>query len=227
MNTRGFELAGAGLVALYGMGAGLMDVAAWERGNRAPPAPPARGNAEGIPNVPLRTHTGRTVRFHDDLLRGKLVVINMMYAGCTDSCPPTTHNLLLVQQMLGDRVGRDIFMYSITLKPEQDSPLDLAAYAKSHAVQPGWLFLTGAPRDIEQLRFALGFYDPDPQVDRQEGRHVGMVRIGNDRVRRWGMAPALADPRQIVAAILHVDGKSAASAPGMKVVGDPGISPRR
>jgi protein SCO1/2 len=62
---------------------------------------------------------------------------------------------------------------------------------------------------VEQLRYALGFYDPDPEVDRQEGRHVGMVRIGNDPYRRWGMAPALASPQQIVASILHLDRKPA------------------
>ena len=207
MNARRLELAGAGAFALFGMGLALVD--GQPAGAKAGPAPkPAtRGKAEGLPNVALKTHTGKTVRFYDDLVQGKLVVINMMYAGCTNTCPPTTHNLLRVQQMLGDRVGRDIFMYSITLKPEQDSPVDLAAYAKSHAVQPGWLFLTGAPGDIEQLRFALGFYDPDPAVDRQDGRHVGMVRIGNDPYRRWGMAPALADPRQIVSMILHEDRK--------------------
>jgi len=205
MNARRLGLAAAGAAALLGTGVALLGRPG-EKG-RAPAPRPAGGDAGRIPNVALETHTGRKVRFYDDLLRDKLVVINMMYAGCTNTCPPTTHNLLRVQQMLGDRVGKDIFMYSITLKPEQDSARELAAYAKSHAVQPGWLFLTGAPGDIEQLRFALGFYDPDAQVDRQEGRHVGMVRIGNDAHRRWGMAPSLADPRQIVSMIRHVTGE--------------------
>ena len=204
MNARRLGLAAAGAAALLGTGVALL-ARPGEKGRAPAPRPATRGNPDGIPNVVLQTHTGKAVRFYDDLLRDKLVVINMMYAGCTNTCPPTTHNLLRVQQMLGDRVGRDIFMYSITLKPEQDSARELAAYARSHAVQPGWLFLTGAPEDIEQLRYALGFYDPDPKVDQQEGRHVGMVRIGNDPYRRWGMAPSLADPRQIVSMIRHVD----------------------
>ena len=206
MDVRRLQLAAAGAAALVGTGVALLSRPG-EKRRVSSPGSGGSGNAAGIPNVVLETHTGRKVRFYDDLLRDKLVVINMMYAGCTSTCPPTTHNLLRVQQMLGDRVGKDIFMYSITLKPEQDSARELAAYAKSHAVQPGWLFLTGAPGDIEQLRFALGFYDPDAQVDRQEGRHVGMVRIGNDAHRRWGMAPSLADPRQIVSMIRHVTGE--------------------
>ena len=206
MDVRRLQLAAAGAAALVGTGVALLSRPGEER-RTSSPGSGGSGSAAGIPNVVLETHTGKKVRFYDDLLRDKLVVINMMYAGCTNTCPPTTHNLLRVQQMLGDRVGKDIFMYSITLKPEQDSARELAAYAKSHAVQPGWLFLTGAPGNIEQLRFALGFYDPDAQVDRQEGRHVGMVRIGNDALRRWGMAPSLADPRQIVSMIRHVTGE--------------------
>jgi protein SCO1 len=116
-----------------------------------------------------------------------------------------TFNLVQVQKLLGDRVGRDIFMYSITLRPEQDSVLDLAAYAKAHSVDPGWLFLTGAPADIERLRYALGFYDPDPVVDQEATSHVGMVRIGNDAYQRWGMAPALARPEQILSHVRHLD----------------------
>ncbi|GAB3756878.1 hypothetical protein GCM10028796_00020 [Ramlibacter monticola] len=72
---------------------------------------------------------------------------------------------------------------------------------------------------MHRLRYALGFCDPDPKVDRQEGRHTGMVRIGNDAFRRWGMAPALADPRQIVSAILHMDRKPPSGQRGNRPAG--------
>jgi protein SCO1/2 len=201
MELRSLELVAAGAVALAGMAEGLLDPPQWQA-----PVASARKRNE-IPNVPLKTHEGRSVRFYDDLVRDRLVTLNMMYAGCNRTCPPMTHNLVLVQQLLRHRVGKDIFMYSLTLRPEQDQPEDLKAFAQQHGVQPGWQFLTGAPRHVEELRYALGFYDPDAQVDKQEGRHVGMIRIGNDPYRRWGMAPALADPRQIVAMIMHLDRK--------------------
>ena len=203
METRRLELVTLGAFAAVGLVSGLLDAP-----DLGAPAAAARRRADGwIPNVPLRTHTGKSVRFYDDLVRDKLVLITMMYAACSNTCPPSTYNLVQVQKMLGARVGRDIFMYSLTLKPEQDSPEDLAQYAKLHNVGPGWLFLTGAPPDVERLRYALGFYDPDPVVDRKDGRHVGMVRIGNDPYQRWGMAPTLADPRQIVSMIEHMDRK--------------------
>src|SRR6266849_2331475 len=105
-----------------------------------------------FPNVALRTHEDKTVRFYDDLIAGKFVVINFMYTGCGDICPAMTANLVEVQRLLGERVGHDIFMYSITLQPELDTPEILRAYAETFGVQPGWLFLTGARDDVELLR---------------------------------------------------------------------------
>ncbi len=202
MNTRRTVLAGLGAATLGALAT---------RTASAAPEVARSPAAQRIPNVTLRTHTGATVRFYDDLVRGKIVVINMMYADCKGLCPPMTNNLVRVQQLLGQRVGKDIFMYSITLRPEQDTPQDLADYAEMHGVEPGWTFLTGAIQDVERLRYALGFFDPDPAVDKQAARHVGMVRIGNDAFNRWSMAPALAMPEQIVSSILHVDRKTAAA----------------
>ena len=202
MNTRRYFVAGTGAMSLAGLGMSLLHPPG-QRPQTVSKTPARPGG--NVPNVPLKTHKGEQVRFYDDLVKDKLVVINMMYANCNNTCPPMTYNLVQVQQLLGDRVGKDIFMYSITLKPDQDSPEDLAHYAKQHHVKPGWTFLTGAPDDIESLRYALGYYDPDPVVDKKDGRHVGMVRIGNDHYKRWGMAPALGDPQQIVSMILHID----------------------
>src|SRR5687768_8161876 len=96
----------------------------------------ARGASGRIPDVPLITHDGKRVRFYSDLIRGRVVFVSMMYAQCNERCPPMTQNLRLVQEALGDRVGRDLFMYSITLLPEHDRPADLKAYREQHHVGP-------------------------------------------------------------------------------------------
>jgi protein SCO1 len=184
-------------------GLGVAAVAAPDLCTAARPAPDSDASRR-MPNVALKTHTGATVRFYDDLIRGKVVAINMMYATCEGICPLMTNNLVRVQALLGKRVGTEVFMYSISLKPEQDSPRALAEYVEMHEVGPGWLFLTGARADIERVRMALGFYDPDPVLDKDTTRHTGMVRIGNDPYQRWSMAPALAEPRQILSAIQRV-----------------------
>jgi protein SCO1/2 len=165
-------------------------------------APPAARDAGYFTNALLRTHDGRTVRFYDDLLKGKLVVINMMYTSCTGICPANTASMKAVQQALGARVGRDIFMYSLSLRPEFDSPQALRDYVKQYDIGPGWTFLTGVAAEVDAIRRKLGFYDSDPAADADIARHTGMVRIGNLRASRWSMVPAMASTRSIVASIL-------------------------
>jgi protein SCO1/2 len=112
-----------------------------------------------LPNVELISQDNTKVRFYDDLVKDKRVVIQFMFARCKDICPVITHHMAEVQQMLKGRVGRDIFFYSITLSPDEDSPRDLKAFAKKHGVGPGWTFLTGKPSDILLLRKSLGFFN--------------------------------------------------------------------
>src|SRR5438128_5940108 len=137
MNTRRLLLSGMGAGALSAVLAG-----AGTQQSRAAAGP----RAGYFPNAIFQTHDGRKVRFYDDLIKGKRVVINVFLIECTDgTCPLTTANLVRVQQALGSRVGRDIFMYSITLAPEHDTPPVLRAYAEQFDIKPGWTFLTGQP----------------------------------------------------------------------------------
>jgi protein SCO1/2 len=189
MNRRGFFLSGAAAAATP-----------FVLPSRAAAARPLsqRGGTAYFTNVELRAHDGRTVRFYDDLLKGKIVLINFIYTECGDICPGMTQNLADVQKLLGDRVGRDVFMYSLTLQPEADTPERLKAYAETFDVKPGWLFLTGAPADIETLRRRLGFVDSDPVQDADLDQHIGIVRIGNEPLNRWVMAPALLRPEAFI-----------------------------
>lgn len=171
--------------------------------------PPARAAARTVrpgaapfPDVLLQTHEGRDVHFYNDLVKGRLVVLNMMYANCANICPPNTASLLRVRQALGEHIGRDVFMYSLTLQPAIDKPADLRRYMDRYGVGDGWTFLTGAPRDVELLRFKLGFYNLNPEADADLKQHTGMVRIGHDRLDRWSMVPAQAPTAQIVTSIM-------------------------
>ncbi len=153
-------------------------------------------------NVELTTHEGKKVRFYDDLVKDRKVVINFMYATCEGICVPVTSNLVQVQKMLNGRVGRDIFFYSITLKPEEDTPEVLKRYAEMHGVGPGWLFLTGKTEDIEALRRGLGFAYADPAEDADKSNHVGMLRIGVEPAMRWAGMPGMARPHQTLRTVL-------------------------
>jgi protein SCO1 len=158
-----------------------------------------------FPNLSLTTHEGKTVRFYDDLVKDKIVVFNMMYAKCEGICTPITRNLVRLQKILGDRVGKDIFMYSFSLKPKEDTVPALQHYAHMHKVKPGWLFLTGSVDDMELVRQKLGYVDPDPQVDKDISNHIGVIKYGNEPLERWGGCPGMQSPEWIAETISWVD----------------------
>ncbi|MBI2317330.1 MAG: SCO family protein [Betaproteobacteria bacterium] len=166
---------------------------------RNQPAAPAasaaneRWRAGHFPNVPLLTHEGRTVRFYDDLLKGKRVVINVIYTECTDECPLMSARLAQVQKLLGESVGKAIFFHSISIDPERDTPAVLKAYREKFGAGPGWLFLTGNKEDITRVQKKLGLwsrtdaYDPDG--------HLASLMIGNEPNGQWMRQSAVDDPR--------------------------------
>jgi protein SCO1/2 len=163
------------------------------------------GGAELIPNVALRTHENAQVRFYDDLVRGRQVIINMMYANCEGFCPAITTRLVEVHRALADRMGRDLFMCSITLKPAEDDPAALKAFAEMHgALLPGWTFLTGDPYDIETLRFALFRHD-HIKFDLDLDAHTGKLRIINDSINRWTHVAPLASKATVLQHISWAD----------------------
>lgn len=172
-------------------------------------APPESGREvmrkRYFPNVPLVTHEGRRVLFYDDLLKGRIVVLNLMYADCRSSCPMITMNLLRAQRILRKRVKQDVFFYSLTIKPAEDTPENLKAYVDMHHVEKNWLFLTGEHDNLELLRMKLGYADPDPAKDRKDkGLHSGMVRYGNELLSQWSSVQGSADPEWIAEEIAYV-----------------------
>ena len=158
-----------------------------------------------FPNLELTSHEGKQLKFYDDLVKDKIVIFNMFYAKCEGICAPITRNLVRVQKVLGDRVGKDIFMYSFTLKPKEDNIKALQHYAHMHKVKPGWLFLTGSVEDMETIRRKLGFVDPDPEADKDLSNHIGVIKYGNEPFERWGGCPGMQSPEWIAETLSWVD----------------------
>ena len=138
--------------------------------------------ANYFPNVPLVTHEGETVRFFDDLIKDKIVAINFIYTRCPDTCPLETAQLVRVQNIMGDRVGNDVFFYSISIDPKNDTPEVLKEYRKRF--NANWTFLTGKNEDIVKLRKKLGLYIPEIQAEDSNNHNVNMI-IGNQATGRW------------------------------------------
>jgi protein SCO1 len=154
-----------------------------------------------LPNVPLLTHEGKRVMFYDDLIKDKIVTLNFFYTKCDEICPAVTANLVTVQKLLGADVGTKLFMYSFTLKPEQDDVRAIADYRKMFHAKPGWTFLTGKPEDLEQIRRGIGFQYPDPAIDKDKTQHIGNVRYGNEPLMLWAACPGLGNAPYVAESI--------------------------
>src|SRR5215510_14162766 len=155
--------------------------------------------ANYFPNVPLTTQDGTPVRFYDDLLKGKAVAINLIYTNCKDECPLETARLVQVQRLLGDRVGKDIFFYSISIDPKHDTPAVLKAYAEKFGVGPGWLFLTGNEDDIKLVAKKLGLSRPNDAATRDG--HRSFLMLGNEPTGQWMRNSAVASPKYLAITI--------------------------
>jgi protein SCO1/2 len=183
----------AALIALAGV-ALLASAAVITHSHDSAPSTPvaSRGGDRGgevwgasyFPNIPLITQDGERVRFFDDLIKDKVVAINFMYTACPDTCPVETARLLQVAKLLGDRLGKDVFFYSITIDPEHDTPEVLKAFADSWGVPDGWTFLTGNRKDIIHLRKKLGMRLDDVASGELVDHTVNLL-IGNQKTGRW------------------------------------------
>jgi protein SCO1/2 len=149
-------------------------------------------------DVMLINQNGEKMRFYSDLLQGKVVIINSFFATCQGSCLPLNRNLEKVQQALGERIGKDVFILSISVDPNVDTPANLKEYAKKLHARPGWYFLTGEKTNVDFALNKLGQFVSDKQD------HLNIFIIGNERTGLWKKAFGLAQSDEIVKVVESV-----------------------
>ena len=146
----------------------------------------------------LINQDGEKMRFYSDLVKGKTVIIDSFFATCQGSCLPMNRNLEKVQEALGDRLGKDAYILSISVDPTVDTPPALKAYAKKLNARPGWYFLTGEKASVDFILKKLGQF-----VDNKQD-HLNIFIIGNDRTGLWKKAFGLAKSEEIVKVVESV-----------------------
>jgi len=145
---------------------------------------------KSFPDVALVTHRGKTVRFYDDLLKNKIVVLSVISAQRAEGSATLMSHLGQVQHLLRGWFAEDVHFYSITATPEHDTPERLQAFADAHGVRGKWRLLTGEPADVNDLRAMLGWTE-------DAGRLTDFVRYGNEPRALWGACEATVSPQRI------------------------------
>ncbi|HLF98336.1 MAG TPA: SCO family protein [Methylococcaceae bacterium] len=164
-------------------------------------------SAKYFPNPIVMTHEGRKAWFYDDLIKGKIVGINFMSVQKEDKFP-VTRNLASTQELLGDKLGRDVFLVSVTTDPDRDTPLVLEKFAKAHGAKEGWIFVTGKSSDMQALYHKLGSHHGHGAM---ANHHIW--RYGNEPYARWATSHALARPHQLAQRLSWVEVRENPSSP--------------
>lgn len=153
-----------------------------------------RWRQQRTPNLPLLDHNGRRLRFYDDVMKNRIVVLNVMYTVCSNICTPATRHLLEARSLLGS-IAKDLHFVSMTLTPLTDTPAALREYKVLHGIDEDWTFLTGKVDDVERVQRGLGFITDRDTDDLLS--HSATARVCDERNQRWTHVNTLLSPRSI------------------------------
>jgi protein SCO1/2 len=143
-------------------------------------------------DVELINQDGQKMRFYSDVLKDKVVIINTFFTTCTGVCPPINRNLEKVQEALGDRLGKDAFLVSMSVDPETDTPARLKEYSRTFHARTGWIFLTGKKENVDWALYKLGQY-----IETKDS-HTNIIIIGNEPKGLWKKAFGLAKADELM-----------------------------
>ena len=181
--------------------------------NRAlPPKSQGRGGDQ-FPNVELITHQGKQLRFYDDMINNKVVVINFMSIRAHREFPVTDH-VKKIAELLSDKLGRETYIWSITTDPLHDTPERLAIFAEQHGVKPGWQFVTGSGHRIG--RASKRVLKHLSHHGHGYGFPTRIIHYGNGGVGLWGAFPAEARPEMALMRLSWVQPGKPVSGPQRK-----------
>jgi protein SCO1/2 len=168
--------------------------------HEAHPAKPAA--APRIPDVDCLDQNGKKLRFHTDLVKGKVVVISFIYTSCTYMCPRIGEGVARLQTALGDRVGRDVHLISVSTDPVTDTPEKLKAWATRLKAKEGWTWVTGEKSEMDRL---LKVLTGDSTGNKT---HAPLLLIGNEATNVWTDSYAFENPARLIQQIDRVSGSA-------------------
>lgn len=145
-----------------------------------------------LSDLELLDQNGRTVRFRSDVIGDRIVLINTFFTSCGLICPILSAIFADVQDRLGDRLGEEVALVSISVDPRTDIPLRLKEYAGGWDAKPGWLFLTGEKPSVDRVLEGLGLYNADFTA------HPAAFLVGDGRSGTWSRFYGFASPEQLL-----------------------------
>lgn len=157
-----------------------------------------QGTKASIPDVLVRDHQGRKVRFYSDLIKDKVVVLNFFYTSCTYTCTMQGKTFSKLQSLLGDRMGKSVYLVSVTTDPVKDKHKQLQAWARRYQLKAGWTLVTGDGSEINKLVVHL------TGSSATAGMHLPVTFVVNDRKGTWITSTEIVAPEQLLKTVNYM-----------------------
>lgn len=166
----------------------LLALAAFLITTRHSHAESSKWGKDYLPNVDVVDHRGKQIKFFDDLIAGKIVIISFIYTSCRSVCPLAISRLRDARDLLGDDGRKKISFISISIDPIPDTPEKLAQHAAAFDIDSGWTFVTGLPANIDLIRYRLG-----ERSGAAIAQHKNEVLMFNEETGSWARDSAFSD----------------------------------
>lgn len=144
-----------------------------------------------FPQVAVTDQNKHKSWFYEELIHDKLVLVNFTSVK-GEKHYPIVKNMVKVQNMIGDRLGKDVFIYTISTDPHHDTPESLKELADEHGAK--WQFLTGSPDDVRSILNGFGI----------RGKINGLSWVGNEKTGRWMTKASQQHPLYIAEAVARL-----------------------
>ena len=147
----------------------------------------------------LLNQESKRVRFKSDVIGDRLIAMTFTYTTCTTICPVLDSIFVDLQDLIGKRLGKDIFLVTMSIDPNTDIPARMKLYAKKLGAKQGWVFLTGKKQDVDKVLTGLDVYSPDIY------NHPPVVFVVDGRKGIWKRIYGFPSPEQIMEVIQELD----------------------
>ena len=161
-----------------------------------------------LTDTPLIDQDGRNVRFSNDVIGDRIAIVGFVYTSCTTVCPVISAVLAQTQAKLGARAGRDVRLVTVTVDPVRDTPPRLKEQAGRHGAGPGWMWLTGAKPQVDEVLKVFGAYTPN-FID-----HPPIVFVGDAKAGKWMRFYGFPSPDQLMNAVSELTAARKAAVAG-------------
>ena len=162
-----------------------------------PAADPQTTAQKYFTDTVLVDQNGKSQRLFTDLMKDKVVIVEVFHTDCANVGPPIHANFRKIQSGLADRAA-EYRILSITIDPLNDTPPVLKKFATTNKAETNWFFLTGDKPNVDLVLKKFGLY-----ADKKED-HLTIIIIGNVRTGLWKKAFGLAKPDELISVVRSV-----------------------